>query len=58
MSNLQAVIYWVSYERVQKFDCATPGLSETAIDFHGAEASVGEKKPRGSREREPVYVQF
>ena len=45
-------------ERVQKFDCATPDLSETAVHFHEAEAAVGGKRPRGSRERAPVYVQF
>ena len=43
-------------ERVQKFDCATPDLSETAVYFHEAEAAVGKKKPRGSRERAPVCV--
>ena len=30
-------------ERVQKFDCATPDLSETAVHFHEAEASVEKK---------------
>ena len=45
-------------ERVQKFDCVTPGLSETAVQFHEAEAAVGKKnRPRGSREKAPVYVQ-
>ena len=32
-------------ERLQKFDCATPDLSETAVHFHDKEAPVG--KPRG-----------
>ena len=44
-------------ERVQKFDCATPNRSETAVHFHEAEASVEKNRPRGSRERAPVYVQ-
>ena len=44
-------------ERVQKFDCATPDPSETAVHFHETEASVETKRPRGSRERAPVYVQ-
>ena len=30
-------------ERVQKFDCATPDLSETAVHFHEAEATVEKK---------------
>ena len=30
-------------EQVQKFDCATPDLSETAVNFHLAEAAVGKK---------------
>ena len=44
-------------ERVQKFDCATPDPSETAVRFHETEASVEKNRPRGSRERAPVYVQ-
>ena len=44
-------------ERVQKFDCATPDPSETAVHFHETEASVGKNRPRGSRERAPVNVQ-
>ena len=44
-------------ERVQKFDCATPDPSETAVHFHETEASVEKNRPRGSRERAPVYVQ-
>ena len=44
-------------ERVQKFDCATPDLSETAVHFHEAEAAVEKNRPRGSRERAPVHVQ-
>ena len=43
-------------ERAQKFDCATPDLYETAVHFHEAEAAGGKNRPRGSREREPVYV--
>ena len=43
-------------ERAQKFDCATPDLPETAVHFHEAEAPVGKNRPRGSRERAPVYV--
>ena len=41
-------------------DCATPGLSETgcpAVHFHEEEAAMGGKRPRGSRERAPDYVQ-
>ena len=45
-------------ERVQKIGCATPDLPEMAVQFHEAEAAVGGKGPRGSRERAPVYVQF
>ena len=44
-------------ERVRKFDCATPDPSETAVHFHETEASMGKNRPRGSRERAPVYVQ-
>ena len=44
-------------ERVHKFDCATPDPSETAVHFHETEASVEKNRPRGSRERAPVYVQ-
>jgi len=43
-------------ERVQKFDCATPDPSETAVLFHETEASVEKNRPRDSRERAPVYV--
>ena len=32
-------------ERVQKFDCATPDLSEKAVHFHDAGAVVGGKCP-------------
>ena len=32
-------------ERVQKFDCATPGLSEKAVHFHDAGAVVGGRCP-------------
>ena len=32
-------------ERVQKFDCATPDLSETVVYFHDAGAVVGGKGP-------------
>ena len=32
-------------ERAQKFVCATPDLSETAVHFHDAEAVVGGKGP-------------
>ena len=59
-------------ERVQKFDCVTPDLSETAVHFHESEAAVGKtlsstgppdgggakNRPRGSREREPVHVKY
>ena len=31
--------------QVQKFDCATPDLSETAVHFHDAGAVVGGKCP-------------
>ena len=31
--------------RVQKFDCATPDFSETAVHFHDAGAVVGGKGP-------------
>ena len=44
-------------ERVQKFDCATLDPSETAVHFHETEASMEKNRPRGSRERAPVYVQ-
>ena len=44
-------------ERVQKFDYATPDPSETAVHFYETVASVGKNRPRGSRERAPVYVQ-
>ena len=37
-------------ETVSETDCP-------AVHFHEAESSVGEKRPRGSRERAPVYVQ-
>ena len=46
-------------ERVQKFDCATPDLSETAVHFHEAEAAV--KKNTGpvalARKHLFTYVQ-
>ena len=45
-------------ERVQNLDCATLDLSETAVHFHEADAAVEEKRPRGSRERAPVYVKI
>ena len=58
MNNHQAVTYLVCLiERVQKFDCPTPDLSETAVHFHEAEAAVEKKnRPRRSRERAPVSV--
>ena len=31
-------------KRVQKFDCSTPDLSETAVHFHEAEAAVEKKQ--------------
>ena len=43
-------------EQAQKFDCATPDLSETAVHFYEAEAAVGKNRPCGSRKRAPVYV--
>ena len=44
-------------ERVKKTGCATPDLSEMAVQFHEAEAAVEKKnRPRGSCERAPVYV--
>ena len=43
-------------ERVQKFDCATPTFSETAVQFHEAEADVGKIRPRGSREQALGYL--
>ena len=42
--------------RVQKFDCASPDQSETAVHFHEAEAAVEKNRPYGSRGRAPVYV--
>ena len=33
-------------KRVQKFDYATPGLSETAVHFHEAKAAAGKKKKK------------
>ena len=42
--------------RVPEIDCATRRVTALAVHFNKAEASVGGKRPRGSREREPVYV--
>ena len=45
-------------ERVQKFDCATPYLSETAVHFHEAEAAVGKTQAVAlAREHLFTYVQ-
>ena len=46
-------------ERVQKFDCATPDLSETAIHFTRKKLLWEQKGPVAlARERAPVYVHF
>ena len=43
-------------ERVQKFDCATPDLSETAVHFHLAEAAVGKKAGPVALAREHLFT--
>ena len=43
-------------ERVQKFDCATPDLSETAVHFHEAEAAVGKKTGPVALAREHLFT--
>ena len=43
-------------EQVQKFDCATPDLLESAVYIHEEKLSWGKNRSRGSRERAPVYV--
>ena len=42
-------------ERVQKFDSATPDLSETAVHFHEAEAAVEKKTGPVALVREHLF---
>ena len=44
-------------ERVQKFDCATPDPSETAVHFHETEASVEKNVQYEPKNNDEVALQ-